>query len=129
MKNWRRIPAPEEGYEEKCYYHTLYRDGEGMCQVGLFQPKLGFGVGIRFDGNILTRFVQWKMMGKGDYVMGLEPCNCTIDGVKDAFEKGTVRLLEPGEKVVYRTEIMILDGWKEFDEFMKGVPDGEVVSE
>ena len=128
MENWRRISAPEEGYEEKCYYHRLHRDDKGLCQVGLFQPKLGFGVGIRFEGNALTHFVQWKMMGKGDYVMGLEPCNCTIDGVKDAFEKGMVRLLKPGEKVVYRTEIMILDGWKEFDEFMKGVPNEEVVS-
>lgn len=128
-ENWRQICVPEEGYEEKCYYHRLYRDEDGMCRVGLFQPKLGFGVGIRFDGKVLDRFVQWKMMGKGDYVMGLEPCNCTIDGVKDACEKGAVRFLKPGEKVIYRTEIIIFDGWKEFADFKKGVPYGEMVSE
>lgn len=128
-KNWNRVISPEGGYEEKCYYHRLRENEDGMCQAGIFQPKLGFGIGIRFDGKVLNHFVQWKMMGKGDYVMGLEPCNCTIDGVEDAYEKGTVRILKPGERTVYRTEIVIIDGQEEFEEFKKGVPYGEVVQE
>ncbi|WP_274595949.1 DUF4432 family protein [Robinsoniella peoriensis] len=38
----------------------------------------------------LDHFVQWKMMGAGDYVMGLEPANATIDGIADAIENGSV---------------------------------------
>ena len=36
-------------------------------------------------------------MGEGEYVLGLEPCNCFVGGRKDANESGKLEYLMPGE--------------------------------
>jgi len=46
--------------------------------------------------------VQWKNFVKGEYVMGLEPANCTIDGRSDALARGQMQFLEPGQSATYR---------------------------
>ena len=50
----------------------------------------------------LPHFVQWKNFVKGEYVMGLEPANCTIDGRSDALARGQMQFLEPGQSATYR---------------------------
>ena len=51
---------------------------------------------LSFDTNELKCFTQWKMMGEGDYVMGLEPGNCTPDGRDVLREKKLLKFLAPG---------------------------------
>lgn len=47
------------------------------------------------------------MMGKRDYVLGLEPGNCTADG-RDVMRKdGCLKTLKPDEKVSYSIEISL----------------------
>jgi galactose mutarotase-like enzyme len=59
--------------------------------------KLGFGLKISYDGEAMPHFVEWKMMGEGEYVIGLEPANCSSEGIVKNREDGTLRYLEPGE--------------------------------
>ena len=54
-------------------------------------------------------------MGAGDYVMGLEPGNSTIDGIEDAVANGSMKYLEAGESVDYHLTFHILKGREEFD--------------
>jgi hypothetical protein len=49
--------------------------------------------------------VEWKMMGEGAYVVGLEPANCHVEGRCVERERGTLQILEPGESRRYRLEI------------------------
>jgi len=115
IDRWMKLEKPDSSYEEMCYYHELKRDKDNHARVGVFNPELGFGVSIEFNAGTLDHFVQWKMMGTNDYVLGLEPANATIDGLHDAVSNGSMKYLEPDESVQYDLEFSILDGKKEFE--------------
>ena len=66
--------------EESCFYHDLHADADGFAAVGVDNPAEHIGVRIRFDRKALPYFVQWRMLGSGEYVTGLEPANAPIDG-------------------------------------------------
>ena len=55
----------------------------------------------------LDGFVEWKMMGVRDYVLGLECGNCYPDG-RDVMRKtGMLKFLKPGEAVDYHVDIKL----------------------
>lgn len=60
-------------------------------------------------GKFIQRFVEWKMMGVRDYVLGLECGNCYPDGRDVMRERGMLKFLDPGETKTYRVEIRMLD--------------------
>ncbi len=104
IKNWMRMTKPEAGYTERCYYHKFEKEG----RASVYQPKLGQGLEITFDPKELDGFVEWKMMGVRDYVLGLECGNCYPDG-RDVMRKtGMLKFLEPGEKKEYQVQIRML---------------------
>ena len=85
-----------------CYYYTPAPDESGWEQVRLENRREHIGLTLSFDTATLPLFVQWKNFVKGEYVMGLEPANCTIDGRSDALARGQMQFLEPGQSVTYR---------------------------
>lgn len=104
IENWMQMIKPEAGYVERCYYHKF--DGEGRASI--YQPKLGQGLEITFDPKELDGFVEWKMMGVRDYVLGLECGNCYPDG-RDVMRKtGMLKFLTPGEKKQYQVKVKML---------------------
>jgi hypothetical protein len=52
--------------------------------------------------------VEWKQMGEGFYVVGLEPANCRAGGRLVERENGDLEMLEPGQIRKYKIEIAIL---------------------
>ena len=60
---------------------------------------------ISFDAGLLDGFVEWKMMGVRDYVLGLEPTNCYIMGRHDERENGTLPVLKAFESVTNTVQI------------------------
>ena len=106
LENWMHMEKPTAGYQERCYYHK-FADAAGRASI--FQPKLGAGLHISFDAEELDGFVEWKMMGVRDYVLGLECGNCYPDG-RDVMRKtGMLKFLNPGEKKEYRVRIRMMD--------------------
>ena len=104
--NWMHMMKPEAGYVERCYYHK-FPDRNG--KAGIYQPKLGKGLEITFDAEELDGFVEWKMMGVRDYVLGLECGNCYPDG-RDVMRKtGMLKFLEPGEKKTYQVKVRMFE--------------------
>lgn len=59
------------------------------------------GLTISFDAAELDGFVEWKMMGVRDYVLGLECGNCYPDGRDVMRQTGMLKYLKPGEKKTY----------------------------
>lgn len=106
LDTWNKVLPPTMGFEEQCYYHQ-FGDKPGIAAI--FNQKLGFGLKITFDPKELGSFTQWKMMGYKDYVMGLEPGNCTPDGRDVIRKNGTLRLLQPGEKQTYHVTVSIIE--------------------
>ena len=113
---WNQAQEPDPNYEEMCFYHEMTSP---MPKAAIYNPELGIGISIAFKRSALDHFVQWKMMGAGDYVIGLEPCNATIDGIEDAIANGSLKYLEPQESVRYRIEVEILEGPEEFEKIQQ----------
>ena len=104
LANWMNMQKPTVGYQERCYYHK-YADNNGRAAI--YQPKLNVGLEIQFDASELDAFVEWKMMGVRDYVLGLECGNCYPDG-RDVMRKiGMLKFLQPGEKKTYRVKVVM----------------------
>ena len=90
------MEKPQMGYEECCYYYDVVAQND-TARVGIYSPTIDKGVVMTYNKQQLPCFVEWKMMGKSDYVLGLEPGNCTPDGRDVLRKNGTLRFLEPNE--------------------------------
>ena len=95
-------------YEEACYYHRLKRNKKGEAVTGVFNPKLNMGIAIKIDCENLEHLVEWKLMKKKDYVLGLEPTNNLIDGLPDLEEKGLLKYLDAQESINYHIEVEVI---------------------
>lgn len=112
---WQEIEFPKDNFQEVCYYHNLIKNEDNEATVGIFNPSLNIGVAITIDCSTLDNFIEWKLMKKGDYVLGLEPANNKIEGVKDNFDNGRLKYIEPGENVKYHLEVSIVDSLSIFE--------------
>lgn len=106
LSNWMHMETPQAGYQERCYYHRF--DGK-QGSASIFQPKLDVGLRIDFDPGTLDGFVEWKMMGVRDYVLGLECGNCYPDGRDVMRRTGMLKFLAPGKKFHYQIMITMLE--------------------
>ncbi len=108
-EDWYKVDAPIHKYAEKCYYHdmTPARDGTVTVAVvndGFISGREGFGVYVKYNKKQLPRFVEWKQMGEQDYVIGLEPCNCGVEGRQIDEELGLLHSLRAGERSEFHLE-------------------------
>lgn len=106
IENWARMEPPQAGYRERCYYHVME---SGAGRASIYQPKLHQGLCIQYDAGNLDCFVEWKMMGVRDYVLGLECGNAYPDGRDVMRQKGILKFLNPGEKKKYGFRVRMLD--------------------
>ena len=109
IDTWREIEEPAYPYPERCYFHKLAKDENGMTGYTVFNEKRQIGVNIQYDGNALPFFCEWKMLGKGEYVLGLEPMNAFLNGPKPGEEGCAAPVLAPGESQVYRIWMNFVD--------------------
>ena len=103
-----RFEDPTPGYAEQVFLHQPLPDAEGYGRAALVNRALDFGAYVRFRLAELPNLVQWKMMGQGTYVVGLEPANCGVAGRAADRAEGTLPLLEPGESRSLAVEIGVL---------------------
>lgn len=77
--------APETGYVEQVFYHTL-RAQAGRCQATMVNPDKALAFTVDFDNKELPYLIHWKCKAAGDYVTGIEPSNCHPEGVSKERE-------------------------------------------
>lgn len=106
IANWMHMEAPTVGYQERCYYHK-FADERGFASI--YQPKWNIGLEITFNAKELDGFVEWKMMGVRDYVLGLECGNCYPDGRDVMRKSGMLKFLQPGEKKKYTVKVRLFE--------------------
>ena len=121
IDDYARFQPPTADYAAQVFYHDLSADSHGATCVALVNKKIELGVAIRFNKNQLFNFTQWKQMGEGEYVLGLEPCNCYVDGRLDAKNREQLEYLEPGEERQFDVEIEILEGLNEIKSLVREV--------
>ncbi len=100
---------PQPGYQEQVFYHELHSNSEGQVEVRLVNPGFdqgrGLGVYWRYTRADYPVLVEWKMMGEGLYVVGIEPANCYVEGRCHERERGTLQVLKPFELRRYAIEV------------------------
>lgn len=87
------MEKPRAGYEEQCFFYDM---AEGVASV--YNPDINVALSINYDTKELPCFTEWKMMGKGQYALGLEPGNCTPEGRDVLRKNGKLFFLAPGEE-------------------------------
>lgn len=98
------MECPQEGYSEQCFYHSF--DDEGTATV--YNPEIQKGLTIRFDSQCLPYLTQWKKLNVQEYVLGLEPGNCTPDGRESLRRQGKLQLIHPNEEKQFQIQIDFL---------------------
>ncbi len=115
--------SPVEGYSEKVYYYDMEADKNGLVHTAIvndaFNTGEGLGVYLVYRKAQLPYYIGWKMMGQGEYVVGMEPANCHVEGRENDLKEGRLQYLEPGEKKEFNIEIGVLGGKGSIAEFEK----------
>ncbi|MBQ5777291.1 MAG: DUF4432 family protein, partial [Oscillospiraceae bacterium] len=88
-----KMEKPQAGYEEQCFFYDMT---EGLAKIS--NPEIGVSLSLNYDVRELPCFTEWKMMGSGQYALGLEPGNVTPEGRDVMRKKGTLTFLAPGEE-------------------------------
>lgn len=108
---------PIMNYKERAYYHEIEPDKSGDSNIAIINEEFNKGIGIgfwlRYNTKNLPFLLQWKQMGEGEYVCGIEPANCLTRGREVEEKNNTLKFIKPGEIINYRLEIKILSGKKE----------------
>lgn len=114
MDQRAHFPAPRDGFVENVYRHELASTADPTVSATLvnpgFEPTGGIGLTLSWDPRELPRMWQWRMLGPGMYLTGLEPANCELAGRAAEREAGTLQMLEPGEQQSFGISIEILLG-------------------
>jgi hypothetical protein len=109
IKEFRNFIKPQPYYNEQVFFHTMKGNQEGETTVTLRNKKLATAVSINFNINQLPYITQWKMLGYGEYVLGIEPCNVLCKSRKVLREENALPILQPGESIINIIQIIVDD--------------------
>jgi len=112
--DWRAVEAPVARAVEQVWEHTPRPAADGRVHVAVLNDDLGdgraAGVEVAYDPATLPRLFQWRVMGEGHYVIGIEPGNLRIEGRHAARAAGDLVVLDPGEARSTALELRLLHG-------------------
>ncbi len=103
MADWFDLQPPTPGYAEQVFKHDF--SGGGLAEVSVDNPAQDTRLALRFDTEGLPALHQWKMLGDGHYVLGLEPTNVDWSrGRAAAAAENALPRLAPGTSASYHLE-------------------------
>lgn len=111
-----RMEAPKDNEAEYVFIHSLNYDKNGDTAVCVLNEPLGIGLKLEFNGKNLPYFMEWKSIGSGDYVVGLEPANSSVYGRPYHVKNGDLHRLAPFGKEKNTLRFTVLDGLCEIRE-------------
>lgn len=114
IATWNRLHAPHPDYNEQCFFHDAIANNDGTVPVLMINrgghPLGNVGVQIQYTQAMLPHLTQWKMMGQGEYVCGIEPANCRVLGRARERAAGRLETIAPGEVRHFGVTLSILEG-------------------
>ncbi len=109
LSHWSRLEEPQDEFGEQVFFHEMQADEAGWVRAEIWNHALNWGGFVRYRQDTLPHFTQWKMMGAGVYVCGLEPSSAPLlprDGLK---ARGLLPMIEPGQSVQFELELGVVD--------------------
>lgn len=123
LANFERYGPPRAEWEPTVLVHQVRASADGWARTAFLNRRLGLGLYIKQRPRELPWLWQWKQLGPGAYVAGVEPANCFGRGRADDRQRGTLQFLEPGEQRTHALEIGVLESDEAINEFVKEVAD------
>lgn len=115
----KNMMPPVDGRGEELYF---YKADTKRAWGALINPELQLGAYIAFDTENLPFFIEWKNMRSHDYVLAIEPCNCTTFGRQTSMDNGSIAKIAGYSSLDYSLELGVLDGEDEINAFLKNGP-------
>jgi hypothetical protein len=108
-ESWGRFIAPQRNWVQQTFEHDMVPDADGRVEVAIFNPRLfgGTGLSVSYDHRVMPNYIEWRMMGEGQYAVGVEPCSNGF-GRDDVRQAGELITLQPGESRSYSNRVAIL---------------------
>ncbi|MEW6306995.1 MAG: DUF4432 family protein, partial [Verrucomicrobiota bacterium] len=112
MERLKRVPEPlaeHTGGVERGLIIDVEPDRQGLCHVGLLNPKLKLGLELSYPARELPRLANWQHYGpRGSYVSGLEPFSGSLLGKALDKDPRAEQYLQPGESRRYHLTLRVL---------------------
>jgi hypothetical protein len=107
--SWSRFIAPQRNWVQQTFEHDIVADDAGRASVAIYNPHLFGGTGLKltYDHGAMPRFIEWRMMGEGQYAVGIEPCTNGF-GREQVKAEGGLIVLQPGEQRRYSTRLAVI---------------------
>lgn len=123
MDSMRTVSESMSGFGEQNYLHTMSTDDKGFGHVALVNRELNSGLGlyVSFDVELLPYLSEWKMMGQGEYVVGIEPGSVPCLNRSELRARSQLPMLAAGEIKEIYLEIGVLEGNEELGEFVNRI--------
>lgn len=111
------LGGPGSEQQERVFEQRLPAAADGSASVGIANPALGLGLYQRYPVAELPYHLIWRMLGRGQYVVGIEPSTNSAAGRLAAREAGELIELSPGETRATYLELGVLDGVPAIESF------------
>jgi hypothetical protein len=84
-------------------------DEEGICEAGIFNKNLGFGIKLIYTKAQLPWLTNWQHFAENEYVTGIEPGTHPPIGQAAAREVGSLIFLQSKESKQYELTLEIIN--------------------
>jgi hypothetical protein len=117
---------PTAGFQEHTYSLEPKAGADGLCRAALVNPNLdgGMALSVAWPKATLPFMAEWKMMGQGTYVLGIEPCNCPFPPREELRKRGLMPVLRPGESFEAGVAIRMHLGADEIETLERAIREG-----
>jgi hypothetical protein len=121
LANYEHYAAPQSDWQPTVLVHRVRPSSDGWARTAFVNRRLGLGLFIKQRTEELPYLWQWKQLGYGAYVAGVEPANCFGRGRADDRAHGTLQFLEAGAQRKISLELGVLDSARAIDDFAAAV--------
>lgn len=116
---YRRFLAPQKDWQLQGFELALGGEADGRVPVAVVNPE-GFGIYVVYHRSQFPHYLEWRMMGEGQYAVGIEPCTNTF-GREIARARGQLTILQPGDSRNYDIEVGVLEDAAQVEAFRRRV--------
>lgn len=112
LDNYNEYTDPVHGFSEQVFYHDFNMYASDEVTVSLYNKELldsGLCMDLKFNRRQLPYFIEWKQLGEGDYVVGLEPATWYPEGRDQARKRKELTFIEPGKVKKIQIELQVTE--------------------
>lgn len=102
------ISSPNDNEAERVFIRRINRD-KPASRVRIENRTLGIGAELSYRNDNLPYLIQWKSMASGDYVLGIEPSTCELNGRVKEIEHGNGCCVNAFDSKDFRLELSFYD--------------------